>query len=48
MFALLDICVLRYVSNSSRHIRLARRTYIPIQTEKCEGREFEPPLEQIF
>ena len=30
------------------HSRLARHTYKSVQTEKCEGREFEPPLEQIF
>ena len=46
MFALLDICVFRY--QLQWHSRLARRTYKSVQTEKCEGREFEPPLEQIF
>ena len=45
MFALLDICVF---VNFIRSSRLARRTYKSVQTEKCEGREFEPPLEQIF
>ena len=30
------------------HRRLARRTYKSVKTEKCEGREFEPPLEQII
>ena len=51
MFALLDICVFRLFYTSSMfawHSRLARRTYKSVQTEKCEGREFEPPLEQIF
>ena len=28
------------------HSRLARRTYMSVSTKKCEGREFEPPLEQ--
>ena len=30
------------------HSRLARRTYKSVLTKKCEGREFEPPLEQDF
>ena len=30
------------------HSRLARRTYKSVLTKKCEGREFEPPLEQGF
>ena len=30
------------------HSRLARRTYTSVQTAKCEGREFEPPMEQIL
>ena len=30
------------------HSRLARRTYKSVLTKKCEGREFEPPLEQSF
>ena len=30
------------------HSRLARRTYKSVLTKKCEGREFEPPLEQVF
>ena len=29
------------------HSRLARRTYMSVSTKKCEGREFEPPLEQV-
>ena len=29
------------------HSRLARRTYMSVTTKKCEGREFEPPLEQV-
>ena len=49
MFALLDICVFRYILYELQwHSRLARRTYKSVQTEKCGGREFEPPLEQIF
>ena len=30
------------------HSRLARRAYKSVSTEKREGREFEPPLEQRF
>ena len=30
------------------HSRLARRTYKSVTTKKCEGREFEPLLEQRF
>ena len=30
------------------HSRLARRTYMSVSTKKCEGREFEPPLEQAL
>ena len=30
------------------HSRLARRAYKSVSTEKREGREFEPPLEQGF
>ena len=30
------------------HSRLARRTYKSVTTKKCEGREFEPLLEQSF
>lgn len=30
------------------HSRLARRTYKSVTTKKCEGREFEPPLEHGF
>ena len=45
MFALLDICVFRYFIPAP----VAQyATYKSVQTEKCEGREFEPPLEQIF
>ena len=35
MFALLDICVFRLIL-IQWHIRLARRTYKSVQTEKCE------------
>ena len=49
MFDLLDICVFRLILYELQwHSRLARRTYKSVQTEICEGREFEPPLEQIF
>ncbi len=30
------------------HSRLARRTYKSVLMEECEGREFEPLLEQLF
>ncbi len=30
------------------HSRLAHRTYKSVLVEKCEGREFEPLLEQLF
>ncbi len=29
------------------HIRLVRPTYKSVLMEKCEGREFEPVLEQL-
>ena len=50
----LNVCLVRYLCvplilyQLQWHSRLARRTYQSIQTEICEGREFEPPLEQIF
>ena len=37
-----------YQSSSGARARFTRRTYKSVQTEKCQGREFEPPLEQIF
>ena len=49
MFALLDICVFRLLCTScSGTVGLARRSYKSVPTEKCECREFEPPLEQMF
>ena len=49
MFALVRyLCVPLILYELQWHSRLARRTYKSVQTEKCEGREFEPPLEQIF
>ena len=30
------------------HSRFARRTYKSVQSEKCEGREFEPPWSKYF
>ena len=34
-----------YISLLQWHSRLARRTYKSVLAKKCEGREFEPPLE---
>ena len=44
------LCKLRVQMNVllQWHSRLARRTYMSVTTKKCEGREFEPPLEQGF
>ena len=53
-FFCLNVCLVRYLCvpliffELQWHSRLARHTYKSVQTEKCEGREFEPPLEQIF
>ena len=43
------LCKLRVQMNVllQWHSRLARRTYMSVTTKKCEGREFEPPLEQV-
>ena len=49
MFAWLDICVFRlFCTTPVAQSVSAFRTYKSVQTEKCEGREFEPPLEQMF
>ena len=53
-FFCLNVCLVRYLCvplnfyELQWHSRLARRTYKSVQTEKFEGREFEPPLEQFF
>ena len=52
-FVRLNVCLVRYLCvplilyELQWHSRLALRTYKSVQTEKCDGREFEPPLEQI-
>ena len=48
MFAVRYLCVLLILYQLQWRSRLARRTYKSVQTEKCEGREVEPPLEKFF
>ena len=50
----LNVCHVRYLCvplmlyELQWHSRLARRTYKSVQTEKFEGREFEPPWSKFF